>query len=174
MMPNENSFHKKQEIISRYNSTSHFYDRRYREIQEHKLSAFLTNLPTNLKLILDAGCGTGLLAARFLDLMKASIVKSFNYVGIDISLNMLKLAKNLFNKVEKNGKNALILGDLENLPLRTGKFHSIFSITSLQNLYDITKGITEMHRVSKVNANLYISILKKGLDRENFLSNLKQ
>ncbi|MBA7669396.1 hypothetical protein ES703_77526 [subsurface metagenome] len=52
---------KKQEIINKYNQTSEFYDRRYVKIQQDKFSLILKDNSIYEKLILDAGCGTGLL-----------------------------------------------------------------------------------------------------------------
>ncbi|MFW9948811.1 MAG: class I SAM-dependent methyltransferase, partial [Candidatus Thorarchaeota archaeon] len=93
--------------------------------------------------------------------------------GIDISINMLKLAIKTSRNSPNRQRCEVILTDLENLPIRANAFNCVFSITSLQNLYDIRKGILEMIRTSKVGANLNISILKKQLDTERLYSVLR-
>ena len=169
----EDPFRKKREIISKYDSTSTFYNKRYTEIQNEKYRYFLKEQEINLKRVLDAGCGSGLLIAKLYNIIKISTNNKFLYVGIDISLNMLKLAKSLIKTCEKRGKYQLIHADLENLPIRGDVFQSIFSITSLQNLYDIKKGLFEINRTAKNGADLNISILKKQLDRYQFITILE-
>lgn len=169
----EDPFRKKREIISKYDSTSTFYNKRYTEIQNEKYRYFLKEQEINLKRVLDAGCGSGLLIAQLYNIIKISTSNKFLYVGIDISLNMLKLAKSLIKTCEKRGKYQLIHADLENLPIRGDVFQSIFSITSLQNLYDIKKGLFEINRTAKNGADLNISILKKQLDRYQFITILE-
>jgi ubiquinone/menaquinone biosynthesis C-methylase UbiE len=169
----EDPFRKKREIISKYDSTSTFYNERYAEIQNGKYNYFLKPPEINRKRVLDAGCGSGLLIAKFYNIIKTSKNNRFLYVGIDISLNMLKLAKNLIRTFEKSGKYQLIHADLENLPIRGDIFQSIFSITSLQNLYDIKKGLFEINRTAKNGAYLNISILNKQLDRSKFITILE-
>ncbi|MFX0008917.1 MAG: class I SAM-dependent methyltransferase [Candidatus Hermodarchaeota archaeon] len=150
-----------------------FYDERYEEIQNEKYKYFLKESEINRKKIFDAGCGSGLLIAKFYRIIKSSTTNRFLYVGIDISLNMLKLAKSLIKTCERSGKYQLIHADLENLPIRGDVFQSIFSITSLQNLYDIKKGLFEINRTAKNGADLNISILKKQLDRSQFITILE-
>lgn len=153
---------KKQEIIKNYNDTSHFYDQRYSQIQEEKFEILLNNLELNEKEILDAGCGTGLLL-DFINNLKNYSDVNFNYIGIDISLNMLKefqsklLNKNTLWKVN------LLLADIEFLPFRENIYDLIFSITAFQNLPTLTHGIIETLRVGKNNADFRFSILKKKL-----------
>lgn len=165
---------KKKKIIEKYNSTSDFYDKRYKAIQEEKYEIVLKNYRVNEKIILDMGCGTGL----FFDYITKSIKKQgerkCNYVGVDISWNMLlrfksKVINYNYNKYALN----LLLSDMEYLPFRQNIFYSIFSLTSFQNLPHIQIGITESFRVSKNNADYKFSILKKKLDLEWLLKILK-
>lgn len=159
---------KKKEIISKYNSTSIFYDKRYRKIQEEKYSIILSDfLQEKNKIILDAGCGSGLL---FEFIVKKFKVTQIKYIGIEISLNMLKKFAEKCRYLDNNLSVNLILSDIEHLPFRDNRIDSIFSITSLQNLPNIYKGITEIIRVGEHMANLEFSILKKNLDLDSLIS----
>lgn len=155
---------KKERIIRAYNSTSHIYDQRYSTIQFDKYGYILKNCLLNSKILLDAGCGTGLFYEYIVNSMNQDLINNLTYVGIDISRNMLKAFESkiiLEKKYIKRNIN-LILADLENLPVRGAIFHMIFSLTSLQNLSNLKNGIVELYRVSKNNAELRISILKKN------------
>jgi len=164
----ENSNHKR-EIITKYNSTSYFYDNRYREIQESKYQIILYEYDLNGKLTLDLGCGTGLLIeylTKFKNKNKNSLIF---YVGLDFSLKMLLEFKSKINKLTYRNNLSLVLSDIENLPFRGNKFNTIFSITSFQNLDNINKAIIESCRVSKHNTDFNFSILKKKLNLEILL-----
>jgi len=82
---------KKKKIISNYNKTASFYDNRYRKIQEQKYKIILKNYHSKSKLILDAGCGTGLFIEFIMALTKQKEIVPFIYVGTDISLKMDKV-----------------------------------------------------------------------------------
>ena len=166
---------KKATIIRAYNSTSHFYDQRYLTIQFDKYRFLLKNFKFNNKIILDAGCGTGLLYEYIMNSMNQELVDNMIYIAIDISQNMLKAFKLKMNLSKQNKKHNinLILADLENMPIRSDIFHGIFSLTSLQNLPNLKDGIVELYRASKNNAELRISILKKELKFEELSTFLK-
>lgn len=166
---------KKKEIIIKYNSTSDFYERRYKEIQYNKYKIVLKSYTVGGKIILDAGCGTGLLYDFIIKSLEQIKTAFYSYIAIDISINMLKIFKSKnFNKDKKIGnKINLILSDLENLPIRSNIFNSVFSLTSLQNLPHIIDGVKEMLRVVKDDADIKFSILKKNLDLNKLISILK-
>ena len=168
MTKNTEKKKKKQEIIKNYDLTSDFYDKRYVKIQHEKYNLVFQNFELTNKIILDAGCGTGLLFDYFLNFFERKFIVNYHYVAIDISNNMLKEFKSkLDQKVESiRTKVNLILSDLENLPIRENIFDSIYSFTSFQNLPDIFKGLSESFRVIKDGADVYFSILKKKLNME--------
>jgi len=162
---------KKQEIINKYNQTSEFYDRRYVKIQQDKFSLILKDNSVYEKLILDAGCGTGLLFGVIDNSFEKSNNIDFHYVGVDISINMLK---RFHSKLDQKAKNVnLILTDLENLPFRENKFTLLFSFTSLQNLPDVIEGLKESFRVVKDGTDVNFSILRKKLNKERLKVLLK-
>ena len=90
-------------------------------------------------------------------------LRDLRYIGLDISWKMLKTFTNKINMLNYKGNSSLILGDIEYLPFREEAFDLIFSITSLQNLQSLKKGLNELIRVGKKNTILKLSILKKQL-----------
>ena len=161
---------KKKKIIGRYNDTSNFYDERYKIIQKEKFEFALNRYNYFEKCILDAGCGTGLLY-EFISLKSNGIQKKF--VSIDISVEMLKNLKKKQKSLKKSILISPILSDIENIPIRNDIFDAVFSFTSFQNLEDVKKGIIELIRVSKSNAEIKLSILKKDQRIDSLLAFIK-
>ncbi|MFX1590930.1 MAG: class I SAM-dependent methyltransferase [Promethearchaeota archaeon] len=83
---------------------------------------------------------------------------------------MLKRFADKCRNLNNNINVSLILSDIEHLPFRDNRIDSIFSITSLQNLPNISKGIIEILRVAEDMANLEFSILKKNLNLDLLVS----
>jgi len=171
-MNNSRYSNKKKEIIKKYNSSSSFYDSRYRQIQEIKYHIILKNFDLTRKVILDLGCGTGLFI-EYISRRKLEQKKNLDYyVGLDISWNMLLEFRSKLEKLK--GKNiSLLLSDIENLPFRDNQFFSVFSLTSFQNLPDVKKGIKELLRVSRERADFKFSILKKKINLKILVDFLK-
>ena len=170
MKPLNEESDKKKIIIEKYNSTSSFYDDRYRKIQNKKYALQLKNADFEHKTLLDAGCGTGLLFEFISSLSNYVSHRDLKYIGLDISWKMLKNFIDKINRLNYSGKVSIILGDIENLPFREGAFDLIFSITSLQNLQFLTEGLKELIRVGKKNTTLKVSILKKQLKIEEVIT----
>ena len=173
MKPPSKDAEKKKNIIAKYNSTSSFYDDRYRNIQNLKFKLLLKNFKFDNKIILDAGCGTGLLFEFFPRYDQQIYKRKLRYIGLDISWKMLKQFLYKINKVTSIKHLNLILGDIENLPFREEKIHQIFAVTSFQNLHDIEKGLRELIRVGQQGTSLNLSILRKNLNLDNIYSYLK-
>ena len=173
MKPPSKDAEKKKNIIAKYNSTSSFYDDRYRNIQNLKFKLLLKNFKFDNKIILDAGCGTGLLFEFFPRSDQQIYKRKLRYIGLDISWKMLKQFLYKINKVTSIKHVNLILGDIENLPFREEKIHQIFAVTSFQNLHDIEKGLRELIRVGQQGTSLNLSILEKNLNLDNIYSYLK-
>ena len=156
---------KKRRIIKDYDATAHFYDERYSKIQQEKYEILLKNHLFKDKIILDAGSGTGLLLDFINEYDIQDDENKFILIGIDISLKMLEIFKlKLKNKMQSFQNNYhLVLCDLDNLPFRSNIFSSLLAMTSLQNLPNLENAINELHRVSKSNSEVKLSILKKKI-----------
>ncbi|MHA1669425.1 MAG: class I SAM-dependent methyltransferase [Promethearchaeota archaeon] len=164
---------KKKRIIERYNSSFEYYDDRYKSLQLQKYEFIFKVTNFQSKLILDAGCGTGLLNTYLSEHLSKSKYSRSNFICLDISLNMLKKIKLKKEFKEKKALVSLILSDMESLPFRESFFDLIVSVTSLQNLPDIFQGVSEMIRISKRGTEFYLSILKKDTRLKKLISKFK-
>jgi ubiquinone/menaquinone biosynthesis C-methylase UbiE len=154
-----NEWNKKSALMHRYDLTAHIYDMQYAEEQTAKIRAALEGLKIEKhSLVLDAGCGTGLLFGYVAD--KAEAI-----VGLDISRKILLQAK----KRAKNFQNAhLILADADNMPLNKSIFSHVFGITLIQNMPNPAKTLNEIRRVAKEDAAIVITGMKKAFTLEEF------
>jgi len=91
-------------------------------------------------LVLDIGCGTGY-----------HLGLSENIVGLDISEKMLKIAKS------KN--RPLIQASVENLPMISGSFDSIFCFYSTLNFVDFPRAADEISRIVKNGGRVLLSVV---------------
>jgi len=156
---------KKLRVMRRYDQSAKVYDIQYREEQEAKIRTAMGNLTVNEdSIVLDAGCGTGLLFEYIAE--KATAV-----IGVDISRGILKEAK---RKAKKYENVALIAADLDNMPFPYQTFDTIFAVTTIQNTPDPAFTINEIGRVSKPNSNILITGLRKVFTEEQFSEILKR
>lgn len=144
------------------------YDLRYRDEQDRKYdAAFLVTLPRGDDLLLDDGCGTGMLLSRL----------DSPAVGLDLTPNLLRTARG-----KLRGDHHLILGDAEHLPIKDGVFEGVYAITLIQNTPDKRRVIYEVKRVSKTRGRILVTALKvvfgpdflPGLLEEANLKNVSQ
>lgn len=168
MKPKPLSSDKKRKIIEDYNTSSQYYDKRYREIQTQKYKKFFEKIQIQDNIILDAGCGTGLLLEHIFQIISRGTLIKFKYVGVDISINMLKKFQLKFDSLESPKFIALLLSDVENLPFRDNIFDKTFSITVFQNLVDIESAFNNLIRSGKAKFDIIITILKKASNLEKF------
>jgi len=150
---------KKRAIMRRYDVTAHLYDVRYAEEQLAKINAALKTAEIVRKgVILDAGCGTGLLFKHVAGKTKA-------LVGLDISRKTLQRAK----AHAKDYSNVhLILADADYMPLRDNLFDNVFAFTLIQNMPNPVKTLNELNRVAKEKATVVITGLKKTFALKSF------
>jgi ubiquinone/menaquinone biosynthesis C-methylase UbiE len=150
---------KKRDVMQRYDLTAHIYDMRYAKEQIAKIEPAMESISMEKEsLVLDVGCGTGLLFNYVANKAKA-------VVGLDISRKILLQAK---ERAKKFPNAHLILADADNMPLKKGIFSHIFSVTLIQNMPNPLKTLTEVKRAAKENALMVITGLKKKFSIEVF------
>ena len=155
---------KKLGAMKHYDAVAKIYDLQYGREQRMKMEFALKNLHLKFKsLVLDVGCGTGILFEYLSG--KVEIL-----VGIDISKNILKKAK---EKLEGVDNVFLIQADADHLPFPSEVFDAIFAVTLLQNMPSPITTLKEMGRVAKSGAPILVTGLKKGFSFEDFKMMLK-
>ena len=143
---------KKRDVMHRYDLTAHIYDTRYAEEQTAKIEAVIESINMEKEAsVLDVGCGTGLLFEYVAN--KAEAI-----VGLDISRETLLQAKRY---AKKFANVHLILADSDNVPLKEDVFSHVFALTLIQNTPNPFKTLNEIKRVSKENAVIIVTGLKK-------------
>lgn len=137
---------KKLCVMKMYNATAHLYNMRYEEEQRLKISFILNKIkPKENEVVLDIGCGTGILF---------KMVNCKSIIGVDISINMLKEAK-------KEGKADLILADGEYLPIKDESVDVVISATVLNLVEDKERFLNEAMRCLKKGGRFCISLLRR-------------
>lgn len=112
-------------------------DRRWRKKTIDRLKPF------SPEQILDIATGTGDLAIEALSLNPAHIT------GVDISEEMLKIARKKTEEKKINGKISFHLASSEELPFADSSFDAVTVAFGVRNFYDIDKGLGEIFRVLK-------------------------
>jgi len=148
-----------------YDQLAAVYDAQYYEEQEAKIKAALVEFNlTKENLILDAGCGTGLLFPHVAGKVKL-------VVGIDISTRIVQEAK---KRMKEYLNTAVIIADTDYMPFSNETFDVVFAITLLQNTPKPHQTLHEMKRVTKQNALIVVTGLRKAFSRKEFARLLRQ
>lgn len=134
----------KKIIQEQYNQNAKIYNSRYSRIQLDKYDIMSEYFPIYSK-ALDLGCGTGLLSKKLK-----------NLIGIDISLEMLKIAK--------TGEK-VIQAQCESIPFKNNSFDTIFSFSAIQSTDNLEKTINEIKRVLIPQGTLILTVIKRKLDK---------
>ena len=130
----------KLKVRSDYDSSAFCYNKRYKSIQWEKYQIMLDDIELH-GIILDLGCGTGLLGA-FL---------GKKVVGVDISSEMLRQARHYL----------AVQADMDLLPFQPSVFDAVLSFTALQNLPVLDHIFGEVQRVLKPGHPFIFTILTK-------------
>ncbi|MGB9741505.1 MAG: class I SAM-dependent methyltransferase [Candidatus Bathyarchaeia archaeon] len=153
------SWNKKREIMQRYDVTADIYEMRYAEEQKMKIETALKEIKVKRHCaILDVGCGTGILFNYVAD-------KAEKVVGLDVSRKTLLKAK---QRTKNFGNIHLVLADADNMPIRECAFDYIFGITLLQNMPKPNETLKEINRVTKENAKIVVTGMKKAFNLKEF------
>ena len=150
---------EKEEIRRSYDKIGgRLYDLRYSEEQERKFCAALSRVSfLQDDLILDVGCGTGLLLEKINSCVGV-------VVGLDLSRGLISWAR---SKLKEPQNTVLILSDADHLPFRQRIFDKLFAITLLQNIPNPKKALSEAIVVSRQEAVIVVSGLKKMYSKED-------
>jgi len=155
---------KKRRTMRHYDQSASVYDAQYYEEQQAKINTALSEFTLKKEsLILDAGCGTGLLFPHVAE--KAKLV-----VGIDVSFSILNEAK---KRVKSQANAAVVRADADHTPFPNDIFDAVFAITLLQNTPNPHQTLTEIKRVTKQNAPIVATGLKKALSQKEFVQLLR-
>jgi len=153
---------QKKGVIRHYNRLAKIYDSLYGEEQKAKIISILKMMRNKRKdLVLDLGCGTGLL----IDYV-ASRVNHF--VGLDIAEEALKVASERSCRLGIKRNVSLIKADVDALPFRDDVFDEIFALTLLQNVPEPCKTLQRIVRVAKNRSEIAVTGLKKHFTKESF------
>ena len=143
---------RKEIVYTFYNHFAKAYDESRYSSEEQKITDSITKQvvlelvgDTKNKLILDCGCGTG----RFVEFFTR---KSSRVIGVDISENMLKLAK------AKIPNANLSRVDIFFLPFKANTFDVIICSQVLTHLHNYKEPLLQMRRVLKDDGAIIIDI----------------
>jgi ubiquinone/menaquinone biosynthesis C-methylase UbiE len=149
----------KRRVMRRYNATAPSYDEQYREEQEAKYRKALEHVNAAADgLVLDVGCGTGLLFTHIAGAAQA-------VVGVDISRGLLLKAKEQAGKFRNV---YLVRADGDHLPFQNGFFSVVFAFTVLQNMPKPKVTLGELKRVTKSDGDIVVTGLKKAFSLNDF------
>lgn len=135
----------RQNVQGGYGIWSKTYDTKTNlliEIEEPVVRKILQNIAPCK--VLDAACGTG----RYANHLKKN---GFKVVGLDISKDMLHIAKKIDSNIN------YVHGDLRKLPFKNNGFDLVVSGLGLNQIKDIKPVINEFSRVVRVNGKIIIS-----------------
>lgn len=132
------------------------YDERYMLEQTVKYDVILRHVaPLMDDLVLDDGCGTGLLLERL----------QSHGVGVDLSHNLLSTAH---AKLEEGLRTNLVQADADHLPFRDHVFDKVFAVTLIQNTPEPEQALMELRRVARAGSEVIVTALKKSFTLEGF------
>lgn len=160
-----NKWDKKRRVMRRYDITARSYDSQYSQEQYSKYSKALENtvVPSG-SIVLDAGCGTGLLFDRISP--AAKIV-----VGIDVSSELLLRAKEKASEIDNVH---LLMADADCLPFRNSCFDLVLAFTMLQNMPRPLETLKAFRKTARPEGTIIVTGLKKHFSMADFAVLLKK
>lgn len=139
-----------QYVNEEYRRVALSYDRKWQGYLKATNNAALSLLNPNLDdIILDAACGTGLLAKQ----ISKFLGKDGKIVLLDASKEMLRIAENRLKDLEDVH---LSLGDVHNLPFKLESFSKVVSVSAFHYLENPQEALSEFYRVLKPEGSLVI------------------
>ena len=136
-------------IAAKYDFLNHFLSLGIDKLWRRRLVKQLAK--SNPRQVLDIATGTGDLAIQL-----AKHHKSVNITGVDISENMLSIGREKILKRKLEGRINLKQANSLSLPFADAEFDAAMVAFGVRNFEDLSKGITEIHRVLKDGGSLYV------------------
>jgi ubiquinone/menaquinone biosynthesis C-methylase UbiE len=138
----------KEQSRKKYDKDAQNYDSGDRGHHARELYSVVLNKLEDFRFnrILDVGCGTGNLLSYI------SSENEVDIAGVDISPNMLEIARNKLGEVAD-----LREGDSENLPFEDESFNMVICNDSFHHYPKPEKVLTEIRRVLEPGGNILIS-----------------
>ena len=151
---------EKRNIMRYYDELAGAYDSLHGDEQNLKIELALRAVRLrDSDLILDVGCGTGLLLDHIGDSAR-------QILGLDLSSGVLKVAAERSKKLRKGYSASVIRADADYMPFPKETFDKVFAFTLLQNLPDPYMTVREMTRVARTNSMIVITGLKRSFSEE--------
>ena len=100
--------------------------------------------------VLDIGCGGGYLEQDLLE-------KGLTVYAMDLSMKMLRLAKDRARTIKSDNGPYLVAADLEQVPFPDNSFDTVICMGVLEYLVNYKTALKEMCRILKPNGNAVIS-----------------
>ena len=105
---------------------------------------------------LEIGPGPGYLGLEWLKGTKGTTL-----TGLDVSTDMLEIAKGNASEYELTGRAKYLLADASDMPFRNNQFDCVFSSASLHEWGEPKQVMNEIARVLKPGGNYYITDLRR-------------
>ncbi|WP_420128845.1 class I SAM-dependent methyltransferase [Longimicrobium sp.] len=137
-------------IRAEYDRAAADYDRRWARYNRASLELLRPwTEGRDLGRVVDVGCGTG----NLLPLLTGSAGRTGGYVGVDLSPEMLRVARGKGSGV---GPIGFVAADAEGLPLRDGSFDTAVSASVLHYWDDADAALAEIRRVLRPGGRLLL------------------
>lgn len=143
------------EVRERYEAACKGYDELYRAEQAEKYAAALRRVKPS-GVVLDAGCGTGLLA-EYMSVTGLMDRVDF-YICLDYSSCMLDIARWRLSHLCPS-KCVAVEGNVESIPLSDGSVDVTYSFTVLDLVEDLDSAVSELLRVTR--GPVVVSMMKR-------------
>ena len=143
------------DTIGWYNKNASKYAQSIKNIPSVGLDEFIKEIPKDSK-VLDAGCASGRDTKLIAD-------KGINIVGIDLSLELIKIARKNYPNIE------FIEGNFLNLPFLNGSFGGIWAHASLlhfETVEEVVDALKEFYRVLMLKGILHLFVKEKTSEKK--------
>ena len=135
-------------IAPKYDFLNHFLSLGIDKIWRKRAINLLRDI--NNPIVLDVATGTGDLA------LEANKRLGCKVIGVDISVEMLKVAEQKIAKRKLNEMISVQEGDSENLPFNDKYFDAVIVAFGVRNFENLNKGLTDMARTLKDGGKMVV------------------